>query len=523
MNFRNNQIADLKQERPPYPVKMNNLKLSFVPMMTAKVPSSSCAEWRRAAATTALSAFLLTAPVTLPPPANAASYLLPNSIASASVAVPQPGTSLIATPEQKTDYNKVVQEVWRVINYYYIDGSFNGVDWARLGDNFSKANFENEQYAYTTLRRTLDLLKDKYTRVLTPNQMQILNKYDVSGVGLLLTEDSSGNLVVATEPDKSSSAGQAAIRQGDIVLAVDGKPVDKLSAFIVAQLMQGDDGSIMTITFQNRGRVELVRRFTKDGGDRAVSRAVIVDRKDGRMAYIRLSDFIASSRLEVTRALRDLRNQHADWVVLDLRGNTGGVFEDALEIAGLFEGDGAPMVDVRGRGISAKADPNAIPTGNNGEFREEYGSRFVKDTGSNGSMQTPWTDVDLAIVMDERSASSSEVLAGGLRENCKAALVGEHSFGKGLIQGVFGLPDGGGVIVTVAEYRTPSGMKIHGTGLDPDIKLKPNLVDSVLRTLGIKRISEDSVDITHDEVRQVLRMCREQRGQNVVENTSKRT
>lgn len=504
---------------------MHKSRLAFVPTMMSNASSPSNAEWRRAAATTALSAFLLTAPITIPPSANAAAYLPPNSMVSASVAIPQSETSLIDSTKtiQKTDYNKVVQEAWRVINYYYIDGSFNGVDWARLGENFSKADFKNEQYAYTTLRRTLGLLKDKYTRVLTPNQMQILNKYDVSGVGLLLTEDASGNLVVATEPDRSSSAGQAAVHQGDIVLSVEGKPVDKLSAFIVAQLMQGDDGSMMTITFQNRGKVELERRFTKADGDRAVQRAVIVDRDDGRMAYIRLSDFIASSRLEVTRALRDLRSQHADWVVLDLRGNTGGVFEDALEIAGLFEGDGVPMVNVRGRGLSAKSDPNAIPVGPNGEFREEYGSRFVKDTDSKGSMQTPWTDVDLAIVMDERSASSSEVLAGGLRENCKAALVGEHSFGKGLIQGVFGLPDGGGVIVTVAEYRTPSGMKIHGTGLDPDIKLKRSVVDEVLHNLGIKRISENSINLSHDDVRRVLRMCRDQRGKTIAGNESTKT
>lgn len=496
---------------------------SFIPMMVSKPPSSSYAEWRRAAAATTLSAFLLTAPITLPPFANAAESLIPNSTTSASVTAPQPKSTLddVTITKKNIDYNKVVQEAWRVINNYYVDSSFNGVDWARLGDNFSKTDFKNEQYAYTTLRRTLQMLNDKYTRVLTPTQMQILNKYDVSGVGLLLTEDISGNLVVATEPDASSPAGQAGVHQGDVVLAVDEKPIVKMSAFTVAQLMQGDDGTVMTITFQNRGKVELVRHFTKDSGERAVRRAVVKDRRDGRMAYIRLSDFIASSRLEVTRALRELRNQRADWVVLDLRGNTGGVFEDALEIAGLFEGDNVPMVDVRGRGLSAKTEANSIPTAPNGEFREEYGSRFVKDTDPNGSMQTPWTDVDLAIVMDGRSASSSEVLASGLRESCKAALIGEHSFGKGLIQGVFGLPDGGGVIVTVAEYRTPSGMRIQGTGLDPDIELKRGFVDSVLRAVGIKRISEDSINVTRGEVRQVLQMCREQRDQTVLKTTTK--
>lgn len=482
--------------------KMARNVLAFTPTVSMAMQSPSPNRWHCAAATTALSAMLLTAPAMLHDSAALAASL-------PSTSAPALTTSVTTeAPTQQNIYNKVVQEAWRVINSYYIDAAFNGVDWPKLGENLARVNFESENYAYETLRRTIRMLNDKYTRVLTSKQMQILNKYDVSGVGLLLTEDMSGNLVVATEPEQSSPAGKAGIHQGDAVLFIDGNNVEKASAFNVAQLMQGDDGTAMTVTFRDRGQVELVRNFTKDDAERAVRRSVVVDRADGRMGYIRLSDFVASSRLEVARALRDLRDQHADWIVLDLRGNTGGVFEDALEIAGLFEGDGVPMVNVHGRNMSQRANTKSIAVEPNGEFRELYSSRFIKDSTTKNGLQDPWSDVDVAIVMDGRSASSSEVLASGLRESCRATLVGNHSFGKGLIQGVFGLPDGGGVIVTVAEYKTPSGKKIHNTGLDPDLKLNPSILDSALHALGINRISEDTITVSHDEVRHVLQMCK---------------
>lgn len=437
---------------------------AFVPNIFASLSTPST--WRRAAATTALSAALLLTP------------------ASHSFAV-------AVEPVAPDAEHQATDEAWTLINDYYLDPTFNHIDWKKERQELLNSPFPDQRAAYKALRRSVSKLGDRYTRILSPDQMRALRKYDVSGVGLLLTSDAFGRLIVATDPDPDTSAGAAGVKRGDEVVAVDGRFVKGAGAFEVAGWMQGTDGTELKIQFRDMGETRLVRHFTVEDNGRSVTRVAVIDRPDGKMGYIRLGEFRASGRSEVANAMKQLKEDGADWLVIDLRDNGGGVFEGALEIAGLLEGDGLTVARV-----SARENVD-------GGIQEAYKSRTVK--GEEGFEGT-----DVAILMNGFSASSSEVLAGGLRDTCHAALVGDRSYGKGVIQGVFGLSDGGGVAVTVAEYRTPRGVQINGVGLKPDIPLDRSVVDTVLKGIGLERIDETTFNISREAVKDVLKACKVQ-------------
>lgn len=167
-------------------------------------------------------------------------------------------------------------------------------------------------------------------------------------------------------------------------------------------------------------------------------------RTDGtKVGYIKISEFNTLVKGKLENALADLEAQGVNAYVLDIRQNTGGAFQSAVEVAGLF--------------IEDKVATSAVDSdGKRLDFRTPKGKLAVDTTDA------------LVVWIDGRSASASEVLAGSLRDNCRAVTMGQKSFGKGLIQGVYGLKTGAGLVMTVARYETPSGNDIQGIGISPD-------------------------------------------------------
>lgn len=415
----------------------------------------------------------------------------------AAVAATLPQQQQIAEQDQKLDAeHSFSDEVWTLVNKYYIDPQFHGFDWGHERDRLSTMKFASHSDTYKALRASIARLDDRYTRILSPTDMESLRKFDVSGVGLLLTAGvKEGELVVATDPTAGSQAAKVGIRQGDVLEAIDGVKVAGAGAFDVAEMMQGDEGSSMVVKFRGREPVALTRHFSvSSSSEPSPVRFEMRVLDDGtRLGYVRLTEFRASGRGAVESALRTLSNDGAQAYMLDLRGNPGGVFEGALEIAGLFSGDGSAVARVSARTTSV----------GNGE--EVYRSRVV---GGGGAVVP--SDAPVVVLVDGGSASSSEVLAGALRDNCRATLAGSRSYGKGLIQGVFGLSDGGGVVVTVAQYHTPSDAVIQGIGLTPAIPLRSNAFESAWRLLTLQEPSIPQIDI--NAVRRELRMCKENAG-----------
>jgi len=389
------------------------------------------------------------------------------SLSSGSSSILKPAAAveqkqkLIAVTFASTDTDldeehRLLEEVWNLVSLGALDTTYNGHDWEAVKNEFRDKELPNRAATYAASRDMLKLLGDRYTRFLTPEAFAKMSKFDLSGSGMLLMPDSSQRLVVAAPPAKDSAAGQAGIVRGDVVLEIDGKPTFGLSPYEVAKSLAGDEGTKLQLTvatstgstLQEPRQVSITRHFSVKN---PVPEAYLKTSRDGsrNIGYIRLTEFNASCTNAVRKAILDLEAQGADSYVLDIRENPGGVLDGAVEISGLFMPKGTTavlVVDRSGTEEQMKVTPS------------ELAKLVDKDT--------------LALVTNRKSASSSEVLAGALRDNCRAVTVGTRTYGKGIIQGVFGLSDGSGVVLTVAKYQTPKHHEIHGIGIEPDFPMR---------------------------------------------------
>lgn len=217
---------------------------------------------------------------------------------------------------------------------------------------------------------------------------------------------------------------------------------------------EGTESNYRTVTlnreYSNENAVSSFRIFPHN-----------VNGKEYRIGYIKIREFNASVAYNLLQVVNYLEQQGANAYILDLQGNRGGALEGAVQVAGIFMDHGT-VVRILDRNQHEE------------QLTVESSNRLVADN------TTPTTD-PVVILMDKYSASASEILASALHDNCRAVLVGEKTYGKGLVQAVFGLSDGGGLILTVAEYQTPNHMNIHKKGIEPDLLLKQRRPFSVIR------------------------------------------
>ena len=263
-----------------------------------------------------------------------------------------------------------------------------------------------------------------------------------SGVGLDVTVDDGKVTVVATLQD--TPAERAGILPKDVVISVDDVPVDPEDVQAAISRMRGEPGTVVTVEVTRSGEEDPLR-FAMT---RAEVRLTTVHNEflgDG-LAYVRLSSFTDGTGEELRGAIGDLLAEHElRGVVLDLRDNPGGTLGAAVEVADAFMDEG---LIVRGRGRISEA-------------------RFVEHATPGDVLG----GIALAVLVDERSASASEIVAAALQENERAHLVGERTYGKGSVQTVIPLADGGALKLTTSEYFTPNGRSIDGTGIEPDLEI----------------------------------------------------
>eukprot|EP00968_Pinguiococcus_pyrenoidosus_P011246 scaffold898_cov229-Pinguiococcus_pyrenoidosus.AAC.10 len=303
---------------------------------------------------------------------------------------------------------------------------------------------------YARINVLLRNLGDGYTRLVNKEEFMRLIRFDALGVGLLLGPDEvSKEFTVMGPPVPGSSAAQAGIHDGDLILSVDGLRLKGKTPFDLIELVSSNDAPELKVDVQrgdDRFSAVLARKFEtiKNPLETAVDR-------DRRIGYLRLKEFNALARPKLKEALLDFHKQGVEHLVLDLRGNGGGAFQEAVGIAELLLEPGRSVVTVvDGEGHAANF-------------------RTAEDANS-GAVVKATKGMDLVLWTNSRTASASEVLVGALRDNCRGAVQGTKSFGKGIIQGVYGLKDGGALVLTIARYQTPSGVSIQGRGIEPDLK-----------------------------------------------------
>ena len=297
---------------------------------------------------------------------------------------------------------------------------------------------------YGALRGMLSSL-DPHSQFMDPDEYADLKTETEGKFGGLGVEISlKDNLLTVIAPVEDTPAWRAGIKAGDRIVKIGNAVTRDMSLDDAVKLLRGAPGTKVEITVL-RESSDLVKDFmiTREiiHVDNIKEPHIISD----HIGYVRLTEFRENSYEELHKALENLKAQGADSLVLDLRNNPGGLLDVAIKIAEDFLPSGKTIVSTKGR---HPAEDFMAKSGNdNGDFLE-------------------WP---MVVMINEGSASGSEIVAGALRDNKRAVLVGVKSFGKGSVQSVIPLPDGSGLRLTTARYFTPSGVCINGIGITPDV------------------------------------------------------
>lgn len=346
-----------------------------------------------------------------------------------------------------TEEQKLLLQSWRLVNQSYLDETFNHQNWWQVREKFLKRRLLDREQTYDAIEEMLATLDEPFTRLLRPAQyhnLQISTSGELSGVGLQINiNPETGNLEVVT-PLAGSPAEAAGIGPRDCILSIDGVDTAKLTLEEAAARLRGPSGTPVSLTVQPNAQEEGAARTIQLVRERISFSPVLakLDDSSGQLSigYLRLTEFSAHAARELARSLVDLENQGAQAYILDLRNNPGGLLQAGIEIARLWLDEGTIVYTVNRQGMS---------------------DNF---TASGKAL----TEAPLVVLVNQGTASASEILAGALQDNDRATLVGEKTFGKGLIQSLFELPDGAGLAVTVAKYETPQHKDIHKLGILPD-------------------------------------------------------
>jgi carboxyl-terminal processing protease len=295
---------------------------------------------------------------------------------------------------------------------------------------------------YEVIAGIMSSVKDKYTTFLTPKQYAELNEGldggNFSGVGIAIAVDEKSKLLVVNDVIPDGPADKAGMQPGDVITEIDGKTTHGLTTDDDAKLLRGPKGTVVHLTIERSGAPIPVVTVTRDVIHQPSVYSKLLD--DG-IGYARLTVFGSNTAQELSTALDKLQSEGAKAYVLDLRDNGGGYLNAAIDVSSKFIPSG-PIVSVESRG----------------------GSDTQYDAENTAIAPKP-----LAVLVNRYTASASEITSGAIQDNGVGELIGEKTYGKGVVQTIHPLPDGSAVKITSARYLTPKGRDINLIGIQPDI------------------------------------------------------
>ena len=308
-----------------------------------------------------------------------------------------------------------------------------------------RKDLDPEQLEKAAITGMLNAIEDPYTSYIDPSSFELAmsdTQGSFEGIGAEVTMTPDGKLmIVAPIPD--TPAEKAGIRPGDVILKVDGESIEGFSLLESVMKIRGPRGSIVKLEIQhlfeeNTALIEITR------GTIQIS-SVNMNITDEDFAYINLSVFYENTTEELSNVLEKAIKQDVKGIILDLRNNPGGLLTASVEVASHFIRDDLVLYEIDGSGR-----------------KTNWTTREVK----------VFTDLPMVVLSNEFSASGSEVVIGTLQDHKRATIVGQTTFGKGSVNMIRSLSNGGGLYITFARWYTPSGRLIEGEGLSPDILIE---------------------------------------------------
>jgi carboxyl-terminal processing protease len=335
---------------------------------------------------------------------------------------PQTPPATTSSPERQA-----IDEAWDIITNEYVDQS------KVYSANLSQSAIEG----------MLEELDDPYTSYLDAETFSLAQNFlqgTYEGIGAYVTFKDEQITII--RPIAGSPADKAGMQPGDVILEINGESTAGMGLDEAIIKIRGPKGISVTLLVLHTGEttpveIEIVR-------DTMAIPSVHFEMK-GTLAYIYISDFIESTPDKLAEVMENIKNENATGIILDLRGNPGGLLDQVVDVASFFLTEGI-VVQVRS---------------NKGEIEVDYVNK-----------ERPETDLPMVVLVDGDSASGSEVLAGALQDHGRATIAGTTTYGKGSVNALFPLSDGSGLYITIARWLTPDGRLIEGQGIEPDIVLE---------------------------------------------------
>lgn len=327
------------------------------------------------------------------------------------------------------------QEYEQMISTYERFGKLELI-YESIEQNYYK-DIDEEALVTGAEKGLVDALGDPYSSYMTKEEYEsweasALGEYE--GVGITFSEDEDGNFVVVGVTG-DSPAERAGIKAGDLIVSVDGKTFEDMDA--MAQSIRGEEGSSVKVVYSRNGSKKEVEMKREKIEQESVEYKML----DSDTGYIRLTSFLSGSYDDFSAAMDELEKKGAKDLILDIRDNGGGLVNTCIEIADEFLDEGVVT------------------------YVEDRAGKRMEYTAEDGK-----TDMRTVVLINENSASCSEILAAAMQDN-GYEIIGEKTFGKGVIQTTSQLEDGSALKITIMQYFSPEGKEIQGKGVTPDISV----------------------------------------------------
>jgi carboxyl-terminal processing protease len=329
----------------------------------------------------------------------------------------------------------IIEEAWNIVHTEYVN----------------RDTLDTDNLTRSTIVGMLAALQDPYTAYLEPEQYELgagRLEGEFDGIGAFVGVDDMHQIVIIA-PIADSPAEKAGIKSGDVIMGIDGESVSNMSLTEAIIKIRGASGTPVTLLILHSGdeepvEIEIIRARIEVPSVRF--------EMEGDFAYIGITQFSERTEDELSSVLGDPEFETARGIILDLRGNSGGLLEIVIEVTSHFLEDGiiTSMRDNKGKLTS---------------FRVISGGVKV--------------DLPMVVLVDGASASGSELLSGALQDHERAVIAGNTTFGKGSVNILHELSDGSGLYITTARWLTPDGRLIEGQGIEPDIKLELSGDDAI--------------------------------------------